>query len=372
MAKMNIPLDTIRRPTLLLDEKICRDNIHRMAQKAARLEVKFRPHFKTHQSKLIGRWFREEGIRSITVASVSMARFFIEDGWGDITIAFPLNLRESDEILVLTQRADLNIIVTMSEPLEIFSAKVHDVQRPVGVFIKIDTGYHRTGLPFTDIEEVEKIINTCRRSPALLFKGFLTHTGHTYNARGRNEIEMISRQAFQQLNSLKEMYYSGPEPLVLSIGDTPACSLLESFEGMDEIRPGNFVFYDVMQTVIGSCSPERIAVCLACPVVSKDRTRKEIVIYGGAVHLSKESVFHRGKTIFGLVTTLFQSGWSEPVDNCFVSAVSQEHGVIKVSDELFHSVGPGDLLGILPVHSCLTAQCMGNYLINGIIAESHM
>ncbi|MCX6283148.1 MAG: alanine racemase [Bacteroidetes bacterium] len=369
---MNLRLDTIRRPTLLVDEGICRDNIHLMAVKARRLGVKFRPHFKTHQSKLIGHWFREEGTKSITVSSVSMARYFIGDGWEDITIAFPLNLRESDEALELSTRADLNVLITMAEPLESFGQLMKGGHRPVGIFIKIDTGYNRTGLTLADNEKIESIINTCRKHSMLTFKGFLTHTGHTYNARGREEIDMISREAFLQLRSLKDKFDSGPGDLLLSVGDTPACSLLEDFGGMDEIRPGNFVFYDVMQTMIGSCGTSRIAVCLACPVVSKEPSRNEIVVYGGAVHLSKESVFHKGKTIFGLVCSLSDGGWSEPLDDCYVNALSQEHGVIKVSKEVFNIIKPGDLLGILPVHSCLTAQCMGNYLIDGNIVEPHM
>ncbi|MCX6280923.1 MAG: alanine racemase [Bacteroidetes bacterium] len=369
---MNINLDNIRRPTLLVDEAICKANIHWMAERAKKLGVKFRPHFKTHQSGLIGEWFREEGVRAITVASVSMARYFIEKGWEDITIAFPLNLRESDELIELSGKADLNILVTMSEPLESFGQKFYGIKRPVGVFVKIDTGYHRTGLTVSDNEEIEIIINTCRKHSLLTFKGFLTHTGHTYNARGKDEIEMISRAAFNLLKSLKVKFDSGPGDLILSVGDTPACSLIDSFAGLDEMRPGNFVFYDVMQTVIGSCDTSRIAVCLACPVVSKEQSRKEVAIYGGAVHLSKESVFYQGKTIFGLVCRLSPQGWSEPLDDCYISAVSQEHGVIKVSNSVFETFKPGDLLGILPVHSCLTAQCMGNYMINGELAEPQM
>jgi len=369
---MLIQLDRIQRPTLLADETICRANIAWMAGKARKLGVKFRPHFKTHQSRQIGRWFRDENVSAITVSSVSMARYFIDDGWEDITIAFPLNLRESYDIIELSGKADLNILVTMAGPLEIFGRQLNGVHKPIGVFIKIDTGYHRTGLAMSENEKIERIINTCRKHSSLTFKGFLTHTGHTYNARGINEIEMISREAFRQLQSLKKKFSSGSGELMLSVGDTPACSLIDDFDGMDEIRPGNFVFYDVMQTMIGSCTANRIAICLACPVVSKDPSRKEIVVYGGAVHLSKESVFYMGKTIFGIVSSLSPEGWSEPLEDCYVSSLSQEHGLIKVSSAVFGNLNPGDLLGILPVHSCLTSQCMGNYLINGTLPEPHM
>ncbi|MFH1118863.1 MAG: hypothetical protein V1775_03515, partial [Bacteroidota bacterium] len=85
-------------PELIIDERICRTNIHNMAEKARANGLIFRPHFKTHQSVMVGRWFREEGVTAITVASVKMARFFAKAGWKDITIAFPLNIREIEEI----------------------------------------------------------------------------------------------------------------------------------------------------------------------------------------------------------------------------------------------------------------------------------
>ncbi len=88
----------INRPTLLVDEALCRRNIARMAEKARIAGVRFRPHFKTHQSAAIGEWFREAGVTAITVSSVSMARYFSGAGWSDITIAFPVNLREMEEI----------------------------------------------------------------------------------------------------------------------------------------------------------------------------------------------------------------------------------------------------------------------------------
>ncbi len=44
----------IERPTLLLNEATARRNIQHMSGKAAESSVRFRPHFKTHQSASIG------------------------------------------------------------------------------------------------------------------------------------------------------------------------------------------------------------------------------------------------------------------------------------------------------------------------------
>jgi D-serine deaminase-like pyridoxal phosphate-dependent protein len=70
---------------------------------------------------------------------------------------------------------------------------------------------------------------------------------------------------------------------------------------LDELRPGNFVCYDVTQVQIGSCDFNQIAVVLACPIVSIHKERGEMIIYGGSVHLSKDSLKWQDKgVIYGL------------------------------------------------------------------------
>ena len=49
-----------------------------------------RPHFKTHQSTEIGKWFKQKGLLNY-VSSISMAEYFSNE-WNDITIAFPINI----------------------------------------------------------------------------------------------------------------------------------------------------------------------------------------------------------------------------------------------------------------------------------------
>jgi D-serine deaminase-like pyridoxal phosphate-dependent protein len=55
------PFADIVKPTLVLDEAAAMLNIHRMAGKARQQKIRFRPHFKTHQSAEIGEWFRQVG-----------------------------------------------------------------------------------------------------------------------------------------------------------------------------------------------------------------------------------------------------------------------------------------------------------------------
>ena len=80
----------IEKPAIILDKDRVLWNINKMVLKASKSGVRFRPHFKTHQSFQIGEWFKEHGVSSITVSSVDMAIYFSKYGWQDITIAFPV------------------------------------------------------------------------------------------------------------------------------------------------------------------------------------------------------------------------------------------------------------------------------------------
>lgn len=155
----------------------------------------------------------------------------------------------------------------------------------------------------------------------------------------------------------------------ISIGDTPTCSLVDTLTGIDEIRPGNFIFYDLMQVQIGACQVDDISVAVACPVVAIYPERHCIAIYGGAVHLSKEVLIgENGRMEYGRIALPTETSWEILHDDSYVYSLSQEHGLIHASDALLQQVKIGDLLCILPVHSCLTANLLKAYQI---LPDSH-
>lgn len=346
-------------PRLLLDETVCRRNIRFMAEKATANQVLFRPHFKTHQSGVIGQWFRDEGVSTITVSSVKMAAYFAAEGWKDIFIAFPASLPETKTIDHLAGHIHLDLSVeSVSTALYLND----HLTNPVGIYIKVDTGYHRTGIDPADTREIARILNAVGRAQQLTLKGFYTHSGHTYEAKTTKRIEQIHEQSVQSLSKLRNLFRKDHPGIKLSIGDTPSCSWIKDFGEIDEIRPGNFVFYDLMQEQLGICSIQDIAVALECPVVSKNSERNELVIHGGAVHLSKEFLLDETGIIFGRVVPLTGQKWGKPMENTFLKSLSQEHGIIKADPKHYNAIRVGDTVGILPVHSCLTANLADHYL----------
>jgi D-serine deaminase-like pyridoxal phosphate-dependent protein len=360
--------DQLTVPTLMLDERRCRRNIERMAQKAQRSGVRFRPHFKTHQSAAVGAWFREVGVEAITASSLRMAEYFADDGWRDITVAFPVNIREIERINQLAARITLGLIVDSVESAELIAARL---THSVNVWIEVDTGDQRSGVDWNDGAVAVQIAHTLRASPLITLSGLLTHAGRSYTKRSPEDMRAVYGETVARLTALRGVLSAaGYSSLALSLGDTPCCSLVDDFSAADEIRPGNFVYYDLTQAVIGSCAMNDIAVAVACPVVSKNAERGQVVVYGGAVHLSKDTVVDGdGRTIYGLVSRLTLddpgAGWGAPLANTYVRSLSQEHGVLQTDTATLASLKVGDVLAILPVHSCLTADLLKQCLTLG-------
>jgi len=360
----------ISRPTLILDKDRCIRNIEKMMQIARDNQTEFRPHFKTHQSRKVGNWFRMLGVDKIAVSSLSMANYFLEDGWTNITIAFPLNHREIPLLDQLAGKAKIHQTILSPESVLLLEKQL---KNRVNIWIKVDTGYRRTGVIWDDFQEMDSIIELLRKSEKLNLQGFLTHAGHTYKARIKEEVEYIFEDSLEKLVKLRDKYKSVLPNLKISYGDTPSCSIIKDLHDIDEIRPGNFVFYDVMQSIVGSCKEYEIAVALACPVVSIHADRKEIVVYAGSVHLSKDSmILHDGTEIFGRIALQEKNGWGNTLPGCYVSSLSQEHGIITVTENVLKKIRIGDLIFILPIHSCLTADLMQGYRLTDGTEIDHM
>ena len=344
---------SIKTPTLVVDLSKVERNIKRMADKFKQNNILFRPHFKTHQSHFIANMFRTEGINKCTVSSVGMARYFAEDGWDDITIAFPANVLEAIEMNHLAQQIQLSILVDSVEKVRILADKI---SARIDLFVEIDTGYFRSGILIQKLKEIKNIIQEIERVPQFSFVGFLSHTGNTYTQNSPLEIISLFDISRKKLLELKHHFLNDYPQLILSMGDTPASSLSIEFEGIDEIRPGNFVFFDSMQYLLGSCKLEDIAVVVYCPVVAKYPERNQVVIYAGGVHLSKEKTLWNGREVYGFVSIPSQNNFGQILENSYIESLSQEHGMVRIQTPALEKIKLGDIVAVYPIHSCMTVD----------------
>lgn len=348
---------TIKVPTALLKSDQARRNINLMADKAAGQNIQFRPHFKTNQSTAIGEWFREVGVRSITVSSVRMAAYFADNGWYDILIAFPVNLRELKEINELAARVQLSLIVESTEVVEQLD---RGLSLKVKVWVKVDSGMRRAGIDWNDENGIEKLCKKILSTKNLNLQGLLTHAGQTYHASSPDEIHSLYKESNQRMTDLREsLQHTLGVRLKISVGDTPGCWLSEDLGPVDEIRPGNFLLFDATMMDLGVCRFKDVALVVACPVAAKHKDRNEMVIYGGAIHLSKEFILRDGEPIYGYTAALTGNGWNFLGRDNYLISLSQEHGIVRVKNEVLDQLEIGGLIGIIPVHSCLVVDTLG-------------
>ena len=356
---------SIEKPTILLNVDQAKRNIQRMAEKAQRQNIRFRPHFKTHQSAEIGEWCRQAGVTAITVSSVEMAQYFARHGWDDITVAFPANLRQIGSINELAKSIRLDLLVESQETVEYLSTHL---TTPVDAWIEIDDGSNRSGVRWDRPNDILQLAARMRSNKHLRCAGILTHAGRIYHAKSPDGVRRIYHETVKRMDIVRQFLVKHGYTPEVSVGDTPGCTLCTRLGPVDEIRPGNFVLYDAMQMEMGVCEARDIAAVVACPVVATYPERGEVVIFGGAVHLSKDTVKVGKKRVYGLVVTMDgcesqqpDKPWVSEVEGGFVTRLSQEHGVVALPEPACSQVKVGDLVYIIPAHICLTVSALGQY-----------
>lgn len=360
-------LAKLKRPVFVIDRAKVRRNAGRMAEKARRSGIILRPHVKTHQSAAVAGWLREFGVRAVTVSSVDMAAYFLRAGWTDVLISVPVNVHQIPEIDELASAGTVHVIVESGRTAQ---ALLEGAAHPLDIWIEVDAGYHRTGLPVGRPEAIAEVAGIVRRGDRHRLRGLLCHDGHTYAANSPGKIREIAAASIAALSkAVDALARAGVPGLSISVGDTPSCSMREDFPPpIIEIRPGNFVFYDLTQSGIGACGEADIAAAVACPVIATHPERDELVVYGGGVHISKEAVrLAGGEACYGKVCRLRSdgTGWDPPLAGAFVSSLSQEQGILRIPPLVGRTVGIGDTLIILPVHACLTANLHAAYYVIG-------
>lgn len=364
------PFTDFSAPTVLVDPGRVKNNVQAMFARARAAGVAFRPHFKTHQSIEVGAWMRAWGVEQITVSSVSMAEGFAAAGWKDITIALPAYPAMLARVATLVERgAQIGLLVDHPEAAAALvrhaglRSACEQAGRPLAVWIKIDAGYGRAGVRWNDesrLREVLAALEVDWVAPV----GLLAHSGHTYSQRGRAQIAAIHEESLARLLPLQRRYHKefAQGHCALSIGDTPSCSLLDDFGPVDEIRPGNFVFYDLSQLEIGACQADQIAACVLCPVIGKDEQRGRLILHGGAVHLSKDRFDGPAGPCFGWIAPrAYDGSWQLPDSNLRLSSLSQEHGIVDLEASALRNYRIGDFVQVFPVHSCLACDLHSSY-----------
>ena len=325
-----------------------------MRGKALRAGTAFRPHVKTHKTVEAARLQHGGGWGPITVSTLAEAELFAKHGFRDITYAVPIAPEKLPRAAALAHRVErLNVLIDSEAALRALE-EFHAAQGTMfNVFLKVDCGYHRAGVDPADPDSV-RLARAIFESPAVHFQGLLTHAGHSYHARDVEEIRRIAAEEATCLTRFRALLGEELGEVTRSVGSTPTLSVIDDFSGADEVRPGNYVFYDAFQATIGACAPADVAVSVLATVIGSYPERQHAVIDAGALALSKDlGPDHLEPNFgYGVVCDLAL----RPIAARLV-AVSQEHGKLETTAHL----PVGTRLRIVPNHSCLTAAMFDVY-----------
>jgi len=347
-------LQIIETPAVVVERQILEDNIRAMQTLADRQGLRLRPHIKTHKCLAIARLQMAAGACGVTSAKVDEALVFIEDGIPSVTLAQPQMIASKVDRLLAAARShacEIRWIVDSRDGLELLARRADEHRYPSGVFVKIDVGLHRCGLRPED-PAIRILAETIGAHPWLRFAGLLSHAGHVYAAADpRQAAQVAEDERGTMLTVARHLETAGVPVPEISVGSTPTVLAAERFDGITEIRPGNYVFMDRAPLRMGLIGQENIALTVLATVIS--RNADYLIVDAGSKTFSSDGGAHGSAGDAG-----FAIGW--PVERFGAEGhgrtlvrLSEEHGFIPRAG---HDLPLGTRFRFIPNHACPVAN----------------
>jgi D-serine deaminase-like pyridoxal phosphate-dependent protein len=353
-----VHVDDLHTPYLAIDLDRLEANAAAMRDRCHELGVRLRPHVKTTKCVEAARIQLGGSHGPITVATLAEARGFAVAGFTDVTYAVPTAPTTARELCRLAGELErLRLDVDHPAAVDALESAARHAGMRLELMLEVDCGDHRCGVDPSAPASVE-LAHRIADSPVLAFAGILTHPGHSYRARRREDAARVADHERDTVVAFADrLRASGVEVGEVSIGSTPTVMAASDLDGVTEVRPGNYVVFDAFQAAIGSCTFDEVA----CSVVTEIRgvypDRGELVVDAGALALSVDPGPRHVDADCGFgVPCDLESG--RPIPGMRVVKLSQEHAVVR-SDGTFDvtRLAPGDRLRIVPNHSCLAIAC---------------
>jgi D-serine deaminase-like pyridoxal phosphate-dependent protein len=352
-------LDEVVTPALVVDRDRLLTNIQEMAARARALGVALRPHAKTHKSPAIAALQREHGATGLTVATVTEAEGFAAEGVDDLVLtAPPVGAWRLERLLALARRVRVRVVVDNVDVVAQLRRACRRAGVEVGFLWEVDCGVGRFGTA-PGAATAEMVAHVAGGASHASFEGLLTFGGHAYGATSRDAILAAARDEREAIvETARALSDRGIETAVRSVGSTPTTLLMESADGITEIRPGNYVFCDATQVALGVVPLERCALSVLATVTSRPAPDRLILDSG-----SKALAAERLSTLtpgFGVVA-------NHP--ELSVERLYEEQAIV-------HSDGPceipvGARVQVVPNHACAAANLHSRMLVveGGTVVE---
>jgi D-serine deaminase-like pyridoxal phosphate-dependent protein len=360
-----VKLMDIETPAALIDEARMAANIDRMQLHLTALGVRLRPHVKTSKCIEVARRQQEAGAQGITVSTLKEAEQFFAAGFADILYAVCMAPDKLDRALALIRRGcALTILVDSVPAAEAVVAKGKAEARAFDVMIEIDSDGHRSGVQPEAADLIE--IGTILQAGGQRVKGVLTHAGSSYDLDTAEALEKLAEQeralCVRAADRLRAAGIACPE---VSVGSTPTALAARNLAGVTEVRAGVYVFFDLVMSNVGVCTPGQVALSVLATVIGHQAEKGWVIVDAGWMAMSRDRGTQRQKIDYGYGAVCDAAG--RVLDGLVVSGANQEHGIVSRRDGttdpgIVERFPIGTRLRLLPNHACATGAQYPNYL----------
>jgi D-serine deaminase-like pyridoxal phosphate-dependent protein len=349
-----VPFDDLLTPCVLVDRSRVERNVERMQSAANDGAKRLRPHAKTHKSVNLARLQIARGAVGICCAKLGEAEVFADAGIDDIRLAYPLNPVNAPRVLALLDRTHLSFIVDHADVARGWSDAMRNAGTEVDVLVKVDVGLHRCGID-PAAHGAADFVARVASMPGLRFRGLLSHAGHAYGASSSDEAAAIAHAEAAVLSDLAARVRALGVPVdEISVGATPTARFSAQEKGVTELRPGNYIYHDRMQVALGAAAWDDCALSVLARVVTAHAPDR-LVLDCGSKTLTSDLARGPGNTTgYGTIMSALDS--TEPDASLVIERLSEEHAVVRALRP--SHLAPGDLVRIIPNHSCVVSNLM--------------
>jgi D-serine deaminase-like pyridoxal phosphate-dependent protein len=325
--------ESLPTPSLIVDEECLNSNIKRMADFFADGKARLRPHAKSHKCSALALRQLEAGAIGVTVATIEEAEAMVAGGIRDILIAnLVVNEFWVKRLLGLAAKSDVKVAVDSVQNACQLSRATQGTGTTVGVLVEVNVGMNRCGVdPGEPACDLAQLVSSL---PGLQFRGLMGYEGHAVGIEDRRARAKQCERSMDLLTSTAELARSrGLSVEIVSGGGTGTYDTTGRYPGITEVQAGSYALMDLQYRRV--TSDFRCALRILATVLSRP-TRHRAVIDAGLKSMSTE---------FGLPEVCNQEG-------VVLDDLSEEHGILRVGEG--HPLAPGDLVELLPSHSCTT------------------
>ena len=271
------------------------------------------------------------GAVGLTVAKITEAEVMVQASPPEMLVAFPLIGRPKLERLArLTELVEMIVAIDSVEAAEQLSS----IGVEVGILVEVDVGLHRAGVR---PEEAVHLAKRASAYPGLRFEGITFYPGH---------IKAIDERALSALSDtvsgvVSEMRLAGLECRIVSGGSTPTLWHSHKISGMNEIRPGTYIFNDRNTWLGEGCVLEDCAASILTTVVST-AVSGQVILDGGSKTFSSD----RCAAGEGF-------GYFPEAPDAVLEKMNEEHGFTRPGSVKW---SVGDKVRVIPNHICVAVN----------------